>query len=199
MNRLLRSLAPAHREASLEPLGGGTVAAATLAVAAAALLVAGTLPAALAAALGQGLFEWVGALAIVAAGAALVLLWPQHVTSLIAVLLLGAAYVRIGGVGWWTLPLYVVAAHLIHVLLGLAAMGPRSARFTRAALHAAARAALWPQVGAQLLTVVVLLLALWGPGSTGALGAAAGIVSACVLAGGALVASRIAGRDENPD
>lgn len=195
---MIRALAPVHRHASLEPLGPGTIPGAALALAAAALLVAGTLPAAIAAAAGQGLLEWVGALAAVGAGAALVLLWPQHISALIALLLLGAAYVRIAAVGAWTLPLYVLDAHLLYVLLGLAAMGPRSSRFTRAALRAAARAALWAQIGAQLLAAVALLLAWWGRGASGALGAAAGIVSACVLAGGALAASRIAGRPENP-
>ncbi|MBM6623224.1 hypothetical protein JTF08_16570 [Micrococcaceae bacterium RIT802] len=199
MNRVLRTAAPARRAPSLVPLGPGTVPATTLALVAAALLVAGTLPAAIATATGRGLLEWVGALAAVGAGVALVLLWPQHVTALVALLLLGAAYVRVGSVGLWTLPLYVVASHAVYVLLGLAAMGPRSARFTRAALREAARAAAWPQVGAQVLTVVVLLLTLWDPEATGVVGAAAGIVSACLLAGGALVASRVAGRPENPD
>lgn len=199
MKRILRALVPAHREPSLEPLQVGTVPAMTLALAAAALLVAGTLPAAIVTATGRGLLEWAGALAAVAAGVALILLWPQHIAALIALLLLGAAYVRVSSMGLWTLPLYVVASHAVYVLLGLAAMGPRSARFTRAALREAARAAAWPQAGAQVLAAVVLLLAWWGPAETGVLGAVAGIVSACVLAGGALVASRVAGRPENPD
>ncbi|WP_372699474.1 hypothetical protein [Arthrobacter sp. JSM 101049] len=199
MNPLLRAVAPTRREASLEPIEPGTVPATTLALVAAVLLAAGTLPAAIATAAGQGVLDGVAALAAVGLGVALVLLWPQHITALIALLLLGAAYVRIGGAGLWTLPLYVLAAHAIHVLLGLAAIGPRSTRFTRGALRAATRAAAWPQIGAQVLTVVVLLLSLWGPSSTGALGTAAGVASACVLAGGALMASRVAGRPENPD
>lgn len=199
MNPLLRVLAPTHREASLEPLGPGTIPAAALALAAAVLLAAGTLPAAIATASGRGPLDWVAALAAVGFGVALVLLWPQHITALVALLLLGAAYVRIGGVLPWTLPLYVLAAHAIHVLLGLAAIGPRSARFTRAALGQALGAAAWPQIGAQVLAVVVLLWSLWGPADSGALGTAAGIASACVLASGAWMASRVAGRAENPD
>lgn len=199
MNRMMRALAPVYREDSLVPLQPGTVPAATLALIAAGLFIAGTLPAAIAASLGSDLLAWVGALAAVGAGFTLILLWPQHVTALIAVLLLGAAYVRVSGFGLWTLPLYVIAAHAIYLLLGLAAMGPRSARFTREALLQTARAAAWAQIGAQLLTVVVLLLTWWNPGSTGALGAAAGIASACVLAGGAWAASRVAARPENPD
>lgn len=198
MNPLARALAPTRREASLEPLGPGTVPATTLALAAAALLAAGTLPAAIATAAGRGPLDWVAALAAVGLGVALVLLWPQHITALIALLLLGAATVRIGGVAPWTLPFYVLAAHAIHVLLGLAAIGPRSARFTGAALRLALRAAAWPQIGAQVIAVVVLLLSLWRPADTGVLGSAAGIASACVLAGGAWMASRVAGRAENP-
>ncbi|HXD27631.1 MAG TPA: hypothetical protein VN621_02625 [Arthrobacter sp.] len=199
MNPLWPALAPTHREASLEPLEPGTIPATTLALVAAVLLAAGSLPAAVATAAGRGPLDWVVALGAVGLGVALVLLWPQHITALVALLLLGAAYVRIGGVGPWTLPLYVLAAHAIHVLLGLAAIGPRSARFTRAAVGLALRAAAWPQIGAQVLAAVVLLLSLWGPRGTGALGTAAGIASACVLAGGAWMASRVAGRAEDPD
>ncbi|MDN5755075.1 MAG: hypothetical protein ACTHWW_02550 [Arthrobacter sp.] len=199
MNALLRRPRPERRPASLEPLALGTYPASLLALIAAGLLLAGCLPAAVLNAQGRDPVSLGSGVAVAVAVAALILRWPQHVTALIALLLLGAAYLQVSTVGWWTLPLYVLAAHGIYVLLALSALAPRSARFTRQALLEAARAAAAPQLAAQLLSLVVLLLSWWAAPAAGTLGAVAGIVSAGILMAGAWTASRVARRPENPN
>ncbi|MGP5163830.1 hypothetical protein ACTXMB_08040 [Arthrobacter rhombi] len=199
MNLALRRLVPERRPPSMEPLASGTYPASLLAVVAAGLLVAGCLPAAVLNTEGWDPLALGSGVAVVVAVAVLVLRWPQHVTALIALLLLGAAYLQVSTVGLWTLPLYVVAAHGIYLLLALAALAPRSARFTRNALLEAARAAAAPQIAAQLLTVIVFLLSWWATPAAGAFGALAGIASAGILMAGAWAASRVARRPENPD
>ena len=199
MTMLLRRFLPERRPPSMEPLAVGTYPASLLAVLAAGMLVAGCLPAAVLNAEGWDPLALGSGVTVVVAVAVLVLRWPQHVTALIALLLLGAAYLQVSTVGLWTLPLYVVAAHGIYLLLALAALAPRSARFTRNALLEAARAAAAPQIAAQLLTVVVFLLSWWATPAAGAFGALAGIASAGILMAGAWAASRVARRPENPD
>lgn len=198
MNVLARRLLPERRPPSLEPLVTGTYPASLLAVVAAVLVLVGCLPAAVLNVDDLDLLALGAGVGVVVAVAVLILRWPQHVTALIALLLLGAAYLQVSAVGLWTLPLYVVVAHAVYVLLALAAIGPRSARFTRAALVEVARAAALPQIAAQLLTVVVFALTWWVAPASGGLGAAAGIVSASILIAGAFTASRIARRPENP-
>jgi hypothetical protein len=191
---------------SLLPAGTDTLASWWLSGTAAVLVLATCVPAVVLNAAGADVAAPGGVVALpqwwplllVIATAALAASRPQHVSALVALLVMGACYLRVAQLGWWTLPLYVLAFHAVFTLLGLCAMGPRGTRFTRAALGAALRAAAPAQVGAQVLAAVVLVLALWHLPEGSALGPAAGIASACVLAAGAFAASRVARGGENP-